>query len=738
MENTQTDFGYAQLREMLSQTFDGQVMAQIDRAYETAEKAHKDQKRQSGDPYITHPIAVAKILYELGMDAPSIETALLHDVVEDTPVTLDDLRNEFGEEIANLVDGVTKIGKIPLSTREEQQAENIRKMLLAMSEDIRVIIIKLADRLHNMRTLQHMPEKKRREKARETLEIYAPIAHRLGIRAVKEELEDRAIMYLDPVAYKEIGDQLAAQSTMRQEFLDDIKARIRARIEPICADAQIDGRIKSVNGIYRKMYMQNKNFDQIYDIYAVRIIVDTVNDCYNCLGMIHDMFRPIPGRFKDYISTPKPNMYQSLHTTCVSREGLPFEVQIRTWEMHRTAEYGVAAHWKYKLGMNGSDKPEARMAWIRQLLETQNSAEDVTDIVSAIKNDLVPEEIYCLTPKGDVFPLPAGATVIDFAYAIHSEVGNRMIGAKVDGRIVPIDFRLSTGQIVEIITSSHANKGPSRDWLNIVKTGSARSKIRLWFKRERRDENITEGKSAFERELRKNNIRIPEQDYDQFLSDLASRYHCNSVDDFYASIGYGGIVLSHIMPHVRDEWAKLVKASEPPKTVQEIRDEIASAAQPSAKRHRNGDSVVIEGIDNCLVKLSKCCSPIPGDEIIGFITRGHGVSVHKRDCNNVPVDLSNCAEPDRWVRAHWDEDTGANFGATIRISCDDRYGLMADITAVLAAMHVMILNIYTLSNKEKNAVGAIVLTLSVDSVEQLRTVADRIRKIRGVTGISRG
>ncbi len=737
MEQIMTENGYPQLRELLAQTFDAAALTEIDRAYAKAALAHKDQKRQSGEPYIIHPIAVAKILCELGMDAPSIETALLHDVVEDTPVTLEEVRAEFGEEIASLVDGVTKIGKIPLSTREEQQAENIRKMLLAMSEDIRVIIIKLADRLHNMRTLQHMTEKKRRDKARETLEIYAPIAHRLGIRWVKEELEDRAIMYLDPVAYKEIGDQLAAQSTMRQEFLDDIKARIRERVTPICADARIDGRIKSINGIYRKMYMQNKNFDQIYDIYAVRIIVDTVNDCYNCLGVIHDMFRPIPGRFKDYISTPKPNMYQSLHTTCVGREGLPFEVQIRTWEMHRTAEYGVAAHWKYKLGMKDNDKPEARMAWIRQLLETQSSAEDVTDIVSAIKNDLVPEEIYCLTPKGDVFPLPAGATVIDFAYAIHSEVGNRMVGAKVDGRIVPIDFRLSTGQIVEIITSPHANKGPSRDWLSIVRTGSARSKIRLWFKRERRDENITEGRAAFERELRKNNIRIPEEENERFLADLATRYHCNSVEDFYASIGYGGILLSHIMPHVRDEYNKILKAAEPQKSVEEIREQIR-AAEAARLRPKHGDGIVIEGIDNCLVKISKCCNPIPGDEIIGFITRGHGVSVHKRDCNNVPADIASSAEPDRWVRAHWDADTDRNFGATVRISCSDRYGLMADITALLANMHVMILNIYTLSNKEKTGVAAIVLTLSVDSVEQLRTVADRIRRIRGVTGISRG
>ena len=743
------DYGYGALRARMAETFSPQSMRLIDKAYQTAEEAHRGQKRRSGEPYIIHPIAVAEILFELGMDPPSVETALLHDVVEDTPVTIEEIKSAFGEEVAALVDGVTKLGKLPLTkeeqqdgaaakpgkvplSKEEQQAENIRKMLLAMSQDIRVIIIKLADRLHNMRTLEHMPEAKRREKARETLEIYAPIAHRLGIRPVKEELEDRAIMFLDPVAYQEIGDQLAAQSTKRQEFLSEIKAKIRERILPICADAQIDGRIKSINGIYRKMYMQNKNFDQIYDIYAVRIIVDTVNDCYNCLGVIHDMFRPIPGRFKDYISTPKPNMYQSLHTTCLSREGLPFEVQIRTWEMHRTAEYGIAAHWKYKLGMgNGKDRPEARMAWIRQLLESQNSAEDVTDIVTANKNDLVPEEIYCLTPKGDVISLPAGATAIDFAYAIHSEVGNRMTGAKVDGRIVPIDYQLSTGQIVEIITTA-SHKGPSRDWLNIVRTGEARSKIRLWFKREKRDENIVEGRTAFERELRKNNIRLSDEDNEKFLSNLATRYHCHSVEDFYASIGYGGIILSHIMPHVRDEYNKFAKPAEP-KTLEKIQEEIKS--DRPQRRTKSSDGIIIEGIDNCLVKISKCCNPIPGDDIIGFITRGHGVSVHKRDCVNIPADISRCEEPERWVRAHWDAATKESFTASIRIDCADRYGLMADITAIVAGMRVSILNIYTLSNKGE--VSGIVLALSVSSIEQLKTIVDRLRKIDGVLHIER-
>ena len=722
------NISYEDFRKTLVASFSSENVAQIDRAYVLAEEAHHEQKRKSGEPYIIHPLAVAKILSDLGMDPPSLETALLHDVVEDTPVTLDEIREQFGDVVANLVDGVTKIGKIPLSTREEQQAENLRKMLLAMSQDIRVILVKLADRLHNMRTLQYVPEPRRREIARETLEIYAPIAHRLGIRAVKEELEDRAIMFLDPVAYKEISDQLAAQSTTRNEFLEDIKSRIRKRILPICGDAEIEGRIKSVNGIYRKMYIQNKNFDQIYDIYAVRIIVDTVTDCYNCLGIIHDMFRPIPGRFKDYISTPKPNMYQSLHTTLLSREGLPFEVQIRTWEMHRTAEYGIAAHWKYKLGMDsGKEKPEMRMAWIRQLLETQNSAEDVTDIVAAIKNDLVPDEIYTLTPKGDVICLPQGSTVIDFAYAIHSAVGNRMTGTKVDGRIVPIDYQLKNGEIVEILTSSQQGKGPSRDWLNIVKTGEARNKIRMWCKKERREENIVEGKAELERELKRSNIRLSDEAYQQFIADLAARYHCKDADDFYASIGYGGLVISRIMPHIRDEYNKLAKTEEP----------LPELKPTSKQTKRSSEGIVIEGIDNCLVKVAKCCNPIPGDKIIGFITRGHGVSVHKRDCTNVPKDIAHCAEPERWLNAYWDADIKENFCATVHIACIDRYGLMADITTVLANMHVMILNVYTISDKSKHEVTGIVLTLSVSSIEHLKSVLARLNKINGVEKITR-
>ncbi|MBQ2813217.1 MAG: bifunctional (p)ppGpp synthetase/guanosine-3',5'-bis(diphosphate) 3'-pyrophosphohydrolase, partial [Clostridia bacterium] len=500
----------------------------------------------------------------------------------------------------------------------------IRKMLIAMAADIRVIIIKLADRLHNMRTLSAQSTRKQLEKSLETIEIYAPIAHRLGIRAVKEELEDLAISYLDPIAYAEIEEQLEKNREYRDTFIESIKSRIKERMGDSVPNLSIEGRIKSIHGIYRKMYMQNKQFEEIYDVYALRVIVNTVTDCYNVLGLVHEMFRPIPGRFKDYISTPKSNLYQSLHTTVISREGLPFEVQIRTWDMHHTAEYGIAAHWKYKSGISGSDERfEERLAWIRQLLESQNDVEDVGEIVQTIKTDLAPEDVFGVTPKGDVISLPVGSTVIDFAYAIHSAVGNRMVGAKVDGRIVPLDYQIATGDVIEVITTSQADRGPSRDWLKMVKTSEARSKIRAWFKKERRPENIETGKEEVERALRQANIRISEEDYENLIKDLAERYQCSTADDFYAKIGYGGLIFSNIVPSIKDRFRQ-----KPQKDIASMVSDDEESASP--------DGVVVEGIDNCLVKLSRCCSPLPGDSIIGFITRGHGVSVHKRDCTNVP------------------------------------------------------------------------------------------------------
>lgn len=716
--------GLAKLTEIIGKSYTEEEIANVKKAYELAAKVHEGQKRLSGEPYIMHPLSVALILARLGMDDASIIAAMLHDTVEDTELTNDEIKKEFGDTVAELVDGVTKIGRVPLQTKEEQQAENIRKMLIAMSRDIRVIIIKLADRLHNMRTLMYKPEQRRRDIALETIEIYAPIAHRLGIRPIKEELEDLSISYLDPVAYNDIGKALEQQSKSRNEFLADIKARIEERIKTVVSGAQVSGRIKSVHGIYRKMYMQNKNFDEIYDIYAVRIIVDSVIDCYNCLGVIHDMFKPIPGRFKDYISTPKPNMYQSLHTTVLGKEGIPFEVQIRTWEMHHTAEYGIAAHWKYKLGINGTVKFEERLAWIRQLLENQSDSEDVEDLVSTIKSDLVPEEVFVFTPKGDVFNLPMGATVIDFAYAIHSAVGNKMIGAKVDGRIVPLDYQVKTGEIVEVLTSSQPGKGPSRDWLNIVKTSQARAKIRQWYKKERRDENIAEGKAEVEKEFKRNFIRLAEPEYTEFIKKIAERQHCKSIEDFYAAIGYGGISLMHMMPKIKEDYVKMTKAEEP----------VINIA-PVKKRTKSTEGVVVEGIDNCLIKFSRCCNPLPGDNIIGFITRGHGVSIHTRNCPNVPADISKAGEPDRWVVAYWDTNIREDFKCTLQISCLNRIGLFADVSSLLANMHIMINDISTRNTKDGRT--SIMLTVSVNGVEHLNSLTAKLSKISGVLSVER-
>lgn len=721
---------YGKLIKLVRENMTENDVSLVEKAYFIAKKAHEGQFRFSGEPYIIHPVSVAIILYNLGMDGESMAAALLHDVVEDTDMTKENIQEEFGEDVANLVEGVTKLGKVPIFTKEEQQAENVRKMLMAMSQDIRVIIIKLADRIHNMRTLSFMRPDKRREKAQETLEIYAPIAHRLGIRGVKEELEDLAISYLDPIAYKEIRDRLEQQQSKRKEYLDSIQKKISERIKLVVPNASISGRIKSVHGIYRKMYMQGKSFDEIYDIYAVRIIVDDVIDCYNCLGIIHDMFKSIPGRFKDYISTPKANMYQSLHTTVIGDEGIPFEVQIRTWEMHRTAEYGVAAHWKYKLGMSGRQKFEEKFSWIRQLLESQNVSENPQDIVNTIKTDLVQEEVFVFTPKGTVINLPAGATVVDFAYAIHSAVGNRMVGAKVDGRIVPIDYVVKTGEIVEIITSSQQNKGPSRDWLKFVKTSGARNKIRSWFKKERREENILEGKMEVEREFKRNFIRLSDQQFDKFILDVAQRQHFNSTDDFYAAIGYGGISLNKMMPHIKDEYVKEFKQPEP------VEEDVIKITKPSQKkRTKSQDGVVIEGIDNCLIKLSKCCSPVPGDKIIGFITRGHGVSIHKRDCTNVPKVIELADEPDRWIPAGWDSSVKEDFTATVSMTCLDRVGLMADVSKMIADMRVMIYGINTKSKKDGRA--SLELTIGVNGIEHLNGVMAKLRKINGVLDVER-
>lgn len=718
---------YEPIADKVTKAYSAADAAAIERAFEFAFGAHSGQRRKSGEPYIIHPVAVADILIGFGMDAQSVEAALLHDTVEDTPVTEDDIKKNFGASVALLVDGVTKLGKVPLASREEQQAENLRKLLLAMCEDIRVIIIKLADRLHNMRTLRFVPEQKRRDTARETIEIYAPIAHRLGIRPVKEELEDLAISYLDPIAYAEIEKALAEQEPMRKEFLDSIKAKIGARIKEVVSDAVIEGRIKSVHGIYRKMYMQGKSFEEIYDIYAVRIIVDTVSDCYNCLGVIHDMYKPIQGRFKDYISTPKPNMYQSLHTTLIGKEGIPFEVQIRTHEMHRTAEFGVAAHWKYKLGYTDADsnkRIEKGLGWVHDLLESQSESGQPADIVNTLKNDFSSDEVFVFTPKGDVICLPLGATVIDFAYAIHSAVGNKMIGAKVDKRIVPLDYKVQNGEIVEVLTSSQQGKGPSRDWLKIVATNEARTKIRSWFKKERREENIAEGKAEYERELRRNGIALTGEKEAEFLKLISEKQKLLTPDDFFAALGYGGIILSKIMPMIKDEYTKFTAV--PEQTAPKL------AKQPKTV---SSEGVVVEGVGNCLVKLSRCCNPIPGDDIIGFITRGHGVSVHKRDCSNVPQSIAESAEPERWIKVFWNTVVKNDFNASVLLTCLNAKGIMNEIFGTLNSIHVTVQSINTRDTKDGRTL--INLTVNANSVEHLKSVMARLGKINGVLSVDR-
>ena len=718
------DHSYEELKALLLASDRDFDMEKIDKAYQFALESQGDQKRRSGVPYILHPVSVAYILVELGMDTESIVASLLHDVVEDTPVGLEEIKKLFGIEVANLTDGVTKLGRIPYSSREEQQAENLRKMLIAMADDIRVIIIKLADRLHNMRTIEFMPDQKRRDKALETMEVYAPIAHRLGIRALKEEMEDISLRYLDPIGYHEIESALAMKSGEREEFINKIKKQIYDRVSSVIPNVHLEGRVKSINGIYRKVFVQGKSMEEIYDIYAVRVIVDSLNDCYNVLGMIHDMYRPIPNRFKDYISTPKPNLYQSLHTTVLGKEGVPFEVQIRTWEMHHTAEYGIAAHWKYKLGLTKSDSFEQRLMWVRQMLENQQDTVDSTELVRTIKTDLAPEEVFVFTPKGDVISLPIGSTVIDFAYAIHSAVGNRMIGAKVDGRIVPIDYKVKTGEIIDVLTTKEESHGPSRDWLKIVKTSEARNKIRQWFKKEKREENIIEGKAEIEREFRRNGIELPEPEMKAFLEEIATHQHCQTVEDLYAALGYGGIQLWRLMPRIRDNYNKIKK---PVEESQEVR------YQKAPSKATGG--VIIDGIDNCLIKFSKCCNPLPGDDIIGFITRGYGVSIHKRSCTNVPKDISKAAEPERWVNARWAGDIQDEFESTLEILASDRTGLLADLTNQLSSMHIFIHALNSRELKDNNAI--IYATITVNGLEHLKSVISRLSNISGIISIGR-
>ncbi len=697
----------------------------IERAFHTADEAHKNVKRRSGEPYICHPLAVARLVLDLGMDSESIAAALLHDVVEDTPITIEEVEKSFGAEVALLVDGVTKLTKIQFSSIEEQQAENLRKMLLAMSQDVRVMIIKLCDRLHNMRTGDAWPEQKRRDKARETMEVYAPIANRLGILNVKEELEDRSLHYLDPVGYEEISRLLSERSG--DEFLAGVSSLIENRLEESgITGATMKRRVKSIYGIYRKMYVQNKSFDEIYDVYAVRIILDTLAECYSALGLIHDMYHPLPNRFKDYISTPKPNGYQSLHTTVIGHEGIPFEVQIRTREMDEQAEYGVAAHWKYKEGLGGHDKLDERLAWVRQLLENQRVSEESGNLLHDLKSDLLPEEVFAFTPKGGVINLPAGATCIDFAYAIHSAVGNRMVGCKVNNRMVPIDHVVATGEIIEVVLGP-ADKGPSRDWLKIVKTSEAKSKIRNWFKKMRREENVAEGRDALAKELRREMIIIPDDKLDEFVGSCCKRMRQNSAADLYAAIGYGGMTVASCMPKLKEEYQKLRAAEEPERKIELPKVNLS-------KVHAT-DGVVVEGFDNTPIKFAKCCNPLPGDPIVGFITRGFGVSIHKSSCANALASMRDPTNAPRWVKAYWADSVKDSYKAGIEIVALDRDDLLRDVLLALSDMRVPI---YSMNARQaENGCGVVSLTIGINNTEHLNKVVARLAKVRDVLKVTR-
>ena len=712
---------YDMLKQEMRDSGRAYDFALVDRAYALAEAAHADQRRRSGEPYICHPLSVAEILVEMGMDSESIAAALMHDVAEDTAVTIEEIRQKFGAEVALLVDGVTKLTQIKFSNVEDRQAENLRKMLLAMSQDVRVMIIKLCDRLHNMRTGDAWPEQKRRDKALETMEVYAPIAHRLGISNIKEELEDRSLRYLDPVGYETIRALLNKHG---DEFLHGVCNTIRAHLEENgIENAAIRHRVKSIYGIYRKMFIQNKDFEEIYDVYAVRIICASVAECYTALGLIHDMYHPLPNRFKDYISTPKPNGYQSLHTTVIWHEGIPFEVQIRTRQMDEQAEYGVAAHWKYKEGLGGHDKLDERLAWVRQLLENQRVSEDSGNLLHDLKSDLLPEEVFAFTPKGDVINLPAGATCIDFAYAIHSAVGNRMVGCKVNNRMVPIDHVVATGEIIEVILGP-ADKGPSRDWLKIVKTSEAKSKIRNWFKKMRRDENIAEGRDALAKELRREGILIPDDELDEFVGGCCRRMRQNSAEDLYAAIGYGGITIANCMPKFKEEYQKL-KAAEAP---------VTELPKVDLRKVHSTDGVVVEGFDNTPIKFAKCCNPLPGDPIVGFITRGFGVSIHKANCANAVSSMKDPSNAPRWVKAYWADSVKESYKAGLEILALDRNDLLKDVLNALSDMRVPI---YNMNARQAENYGIVNLTIGINNTDHVDRVVARLGKIRDVLKVTR-
>ncbi|WP_027414936.1 RelA/SpoT family protein [Aneurinibacillus terranovensis] len=694
------------------------------RAYEFAKDAHGGQVRKSGEPYIIHPIAVAGILINLQMDAVTVAAAFLHDVVEDTEVTSEQIEKEFGHEVALLVEGVTKLGRIKFKSKEQQQAENHRKMFLAMARDLRVMMIKLADRLHNMRTLKHLSEEKQRQISDETLEIFAPLAHRLGIASIKWEMEDTALRYINPQQYYRIVNLMKKKREEREKYIEQVIQTLLEKIHEIKIDGDISGRPKHIYSIYRKMVKQNKEFNEIYDLLAVRVIVENIRDCYAVLGVVHTLWKPMPGRFKDYIAMPKANMYQSLHTTVIGPNGEPLEVQIRTAEMHRIAEYGIAAHWAYKEGkpVPGEQNFETKLSWFREILEWQNETRDAHEFMESLKMDLFADLVFVFTPKGDVIELPKGSVPLDYAYRIHSEIGNRTIGAKVNGKIVPLDHKLKTGDIVEILTSKHSF-GPSRDWLKITKSSHARNKIKQWFKKEKREENVAKGRELVESELRRNNFEPKEMMTAENLLEVAGKFNFQGEEDMFAAVGYGGITGAQIATRLSDKLRKEREESRP--NVTEIKSEV--------RRKRPDQGVVVKGVDNLLVRFSRCCNPVPGDDIVGFITRGRGVSVHRENCPNVT--RSSPEEKERLIHVEWESDLRHEYNVDIEITGNDRSGLLNEVLATVADTKT---NISAVSGKtDKNRVAKINMTITIHNVDHLHKVVERIKKIRDVYSVRR-
>lgn len=697
----------------------------VEKAYEYAKEMHGDQKRESGEPYISHPLEVAYILADMQLDSEAIAAGLLHDVIEDTKSDYSEVAARFGDNVAMLVEGVTKLDKIQFTNKEEQQIESLRKMFLAMAKDIRVILIKLADRLHNMRTLKNVSPEKQRLKARETLEVYAPLAHRLGISTIKSELEDLALRHLDSVAYYEIAESIKKKKSEREQYISNIIKTISEKLREMNIEFQISGRAKSIYSIFRKMYAQNKSIDEIYDLFAVRVIVNTINECYAVLGMVHELYMPMPGRFKDYIAMPKPNMYQSLHTTVIGPEGQPCEIQIRTFEMHQTAEKGIAAHWKYKEGITGNRETatDSKLAWIRQLLEIQKDLDNAEEFMRSLKIDLFADEVFVFTPRGDVINLPAGATPIDFAFAIHSAVGNKMMGAKVNSKIVPLDYKLQTGDIVEVLTSSSVH-GPSRDWLNICKTSQARSKINHWFKKERRTENIEAGKEMIEHEAKRLSLNMTSLFKKEYLDQALKRYGFASADDMYAAVGYGTMPAHKFISRLR-EYNKELQPEKP----------AATAEITPPKKPQPGSTIEVEGIDNCLVRVSRCCTPLPGDDIIGFITKGRGVSVHRRDCINVREDKLTDDEKARIINCHWVDEAAGKYMCDLQVMSTNRPGIIADVSMALNDYKLSISALNMRITKKNLAV--IDVTIEVGDTSQLSNIIKRLYTIPGVYNVLR-